>query len=105
MFDNPDRMKWGARAGYNWDDVKDIKKDIVPKISKELVLAYADEMEELVTQTITSMNSEKLKEKDGFHWFESILEKFLYLLRHNMHHNGELSRALRDWGFKRSKWI
>jgi len=105
MNDNPDAMNWGGRAGYNWDDVKDIEKDILPLISKELVTSYLDEMEELVTKTITSMDSKKLEAKDGFHWFESVLEKFLYLLRHNMHHNGELSRALRDWGCKRSKWI
>ena len=103
--DDPDAMKWGYRAGYNWDDAKDIEKDVLPKITKKLVLTYLDEMEELVTKTITSMNSEKLETKDGFHWFDSVLEKYLYLLRHNMHHNGELSRTLRDWGCKRSKWV
>ena len=105
MNDDPDVMKWGSRAGYNWDNVKDIEKDILPLISKELVIAYLDEMEEKVTKTITSMDSKKLEAKDGFHWFESVLEKYLYLLRHNMHHNGELSRSLRDWGCKRSKWV
>jgi len=102
---NPDVMEWGSRAGFDWDSVKDKEKDILPNISKELVKTYLDEMEEQVTNTITSMNGEKLAAKDGFHWFESVLEKYLYLLRHNMHHNGELSRALRDWGCKRSKWI
>ena len=105
MNDNPDTMNWGGRAGYNWDDVKDEEKDILPKISKKLVLSYLDEMEKHVTKTISSMDSEQLETKDGFHWFESVLEKYLYLLRHNMHHNGELSRALRDWGCKRSKWV
>ena len=105
MYDNPDSMKWGARAGYTWTDTTDIEKDIVPKITKKLVLTYLDEMEEHVTKTISSMDSKKLESKDKFHWFESVFEKYVYLLRHNMHHNGELSRTLRDWGCKRSKWI
>lgn len=105
MNDNPDKMKWGNRAGFNWDKVEDKEKDVLPKITKGLVLAYLDEIEELVTKTITSMSVEQLEAKDGFHWFESVLEKYLYLLRHNMHHNGELSKTLRDWGCKRSKWV
>jgi len=102
---NPDDMKWGSRAGFDWDSAEDKEKDVLPKISKKLVTAYLGEMEELVTKTITSMDSEKLAAKDGFHWFDSVFEKYLYLLRHNMHHNGELSRTLRDWGCKRSKWV
>ena len=103
--EGPDGMKWGSRAGFDWDTVKDKEKDILPKISKDLVISYLDEMEERFTKIMSSMDIKKLSAKDGFHWFESVFEKFLYLLRHNMHHNGELSRALRDWGCKRSKWI
>ncbi|MHA1137891.1 MAG: DinB family protein [Candidatus Thorarchaeota archaeon] len=105
MNESPDGMKWGNRAGFDWDNVKDKEKDVLPKISKELVSTYLDEMEELVTKTICAMDSEKLNSKDGFHWFESIFEKLIYLLRHNMHHMGQLSRSLRDWGCKRAKWV
>ena len=76
MNDNPDAMKWGNRAGFDWNKVEDKEKDVLPKISKELVITYLDEMEELVTKTITSMNNKKLEAKDGFHWFESVFEKF-----------------------------
>ncbi|TFG25941.1 DinB family protein [Candidatus Thorarchaeota archaeon] len=105
MNDDPDVMNWGSRAGFDWDNVKDKQKDVLPKISKKLVMTYLDEMEKRFTQTINSMTTEKIESKDGFHWFDSIFEKLLYLLRHNMHHNGELSRTLRDWGCKRSKWV
>ncbi|MGY5857727.1 MAG: DinB family protein [Candidatus Thorarchaeota archaeon] len=105
MNDGPDEMKWGSRAGFDWDKVEDKEKDVIPKITKKLVLTYQDEIEERFMKIMSSMNSEKLDTKDGFHWTESILEKYLYLLRHNMHHNGELSRSLRDWGLKRSKWV
>ncbi|MGY5878705.1 MAG: hypothetical protein RTV31_00585, partial [Candidatus Thorarchaeota archaeon] len=69
MNDNPDVMNWGSRAGFDWDKVEDKEKDVLPLISKELVITYLDEMEELVTKTITSMDSKKLEAKDGFHWF------------------------------------
>ena len=105
MNDSPDEMNWGSRAGFDWDKVEDKEKDVLPKITKELVLTYQDEMEERFMKFMNSMDSKKLEVKDGFHWFESVLEKYLYLLRHNMHHNGELSRSLRDWGLKRSKWV
>ena len=103
--DDPDVMKWGNRAGFDWDNIENKERDVLPKISKNLVTIYLDEVEELVTKTITSIDSKKFASKDGFHWFESVFEKYLYLLRHNMHHNGELSRTLRDWGCKRSKWV
>lgn len=105
MNNNPEGMVWGSRAGFDWDTVKDKEKDILPKISKNLVITYLDEIEEQFTKILKSMDSEKLNSTDGFHWFESVFEKLLYLLRHNMHHNGELSRSLRDWGCKRSKWV
>ena len=105
MNDSPDGWKWGSRAGFDWDTVENKDKDILPKITKKLVSTYLDDMEKLVTKSLNSMDTKKLDSKDGFHWFESVLENLLYLLRHNMHHVGELSRSLRDWGCKRSKWV
>jgi hypothetical protein len=105
LRDNPDGMKWGARAGFDWDKVEDKEKDILPKITKKLVIDYLDDMEKRLDETLTSTNDQKISSKDGFHWFKSVFEKYIYLLRHNMHHNGELSKTLRDWECERSKWI
>ena len=102
---DPDAMKWGKRAGYNWDHVKDIEKDILPLITKELVNSYLDDMEKTYAKAFSSMTLDELAGKDGFHWFTSVYEKLVYLLRHNMHHQGELSRTLSDWGCKRAKWV
>jgi uncharacterized damage-inducible protein DinB len=104
LGENPDTMTWGAKAGFNWEEADDKEKDILPKITKKLVMMYLDEVETLAKNTITTLSIETLSSKDGFHWFKSVLEKLLYLLRHNMHHIGELSKTLRDWECKRAKW-
>ena len=93
----PEEMEWGKKAGFNWDNVSDIKKDILPKITKELVLEYLNEMEERVSSFLSNSTPEGLLEKDGFHWFSCILSKLIYLLRHTTFHAGELGRMLREW--------
>ncbi len=103
--DSPDKMKWGDRAGYHWEKGIDVEKEILPKITKEIVTDYLRDIEELVTKTLSSMTMENLIANDEFHWFESVFEKLIYLLRHNMHHIGELSKTLRDWGSKTAKWV
>jgi len=102
--DSPDKMKWGDRAGYRWKKGIDVEKEILPKITKDLVMVYLGDMEELVTKTLSSMTMENLISTDEFHWFESVFEKLVYLLRHNMHHIGELSKTLRDWDCEHVKW-
>ncbi len=102
---SPDTMKWGERAGYNWDDVKFVETDVLPLITKSLVTEYLDEMEQKITILLDSTTDSLLSGKDGFHWFESIYEKLIYLLRHNMSHIGELYRSLREWDCKHGKWV
>lgn len=102
--DNPDEMTWGQRAGYDWESSKDTKTDILPKITKEIVLAYLEETEKRLKDTFDLLDIERLNSKDEFKWFLSVFEKLVYLLRHNMHHIGELSKTLRDWKCERAKW-
>jgi hypothetical protein len=90
-------MEWGKRAGYSLENVKDIKKDILPKITKELVLNYLQEIEDRVKSFLSNSSVESLLEKDSFHWFSSVLSKFIYSLRHTTYHVGELARVLREW--------
>jgi hypothetical protein len=101
---NPDDMNWGGRAGYSWYEGIDIRKDIVPKITKDLVLSYIQEVEKELKSLFAGMSEETLLNKDGFHWFACVLEKLQYALRHTAHHCGELSLALRQWGEPHNRW-
>ena len=101
---DPDVMKWGGRAGFEWKKGIDRKTEILPKITKGLVLAYLDDIEQAITTRIGGMKAGDILTKDKFHWFDSIFEKYLYLLRHTMHHTGELIRTLREWELDPAKW-
>lgn len=102
--ESPNGMKWGGRAGYVWRESIDIESEILPKITKEIVSNYLLEMEDNLKSLFASIDIKDLSEKDGFDWFESKFEKLVYLLRHNMHHIGELCKTLREWDCKRVKW-
>jgi len=101
---SPDEMSWGQRAGYNWDDVQNVEDDILPLLSKQLMTDYLREMEVVITDILKPISTKELFSKDGFHWFESIFHKYIYLLRHNQHHIGELSLVLRILDEKPAKW-
>ncbi len=101
---DPDEMIWGARAGINWNDVDDIKKEVLPKLTKELVNSYLLEIGKLLADTMRIVPDDEFHKIDGFHWFSSILEKLIYLLRHTNYHVGELNRALREWGLAPARW-
>ncbi len=101
---DPDSMMWGGRAGFEWGEGVDIKREILPKLTKDLVNSYLRETKESLGNLLGSTKNQNILEKDGFYWFSSILEKLMYLLRHTMYHIGELSRALRDWDCEHAKW-
>ena len=100
----PDTMEWGKKAGFNWENVKNIKSDILPRITKELVLEYLAEIEERVNSFVSDSTPQSFLEKDGFHWFPCILHKLIYLLRHTTYHVGELSRMIREWECELLHW-
>lgn len=104
LRDDHEGMVWGKRAGYSWTDDIDVKKDILPKIPKELALTYITEVEEKLSSILTNLSDKDLLKKDGFHWFSCILEKLQYALRHSAQHCGELSLALRTWDSPHVKW-
>ncbi len=101
---NPERMKWGERAGFTWSKEMNIEKDVLPLITKELVLEFLEEVQDELTARLNELSPQDLAEKDGFYWFKCVFEKYVYLLRHNMHHIGELARTLREWGQEPAKW-
>ncbi len=100
----PKGMVWGERANYSWNDVKDIESEILPKITKELVLTYIEEVEENLSHKLAKTSDDKLLVTDEFKGFSSILEKLQYALRHTAQHCGELSLALRSWDSPHTKW-
>ncbi|MFQ5976553.1 MAG: hypothetical protein ACE5OZ_00300 [Candidatus Heimdallarchaeota archaeon] len=81
------------------------RREKIAKIRKECCMNYLEEMENRLVDILASATKSELLEKDGFPWFSSKFEKLLYLLRHNMHHIGELNKALRDDDGVRIKWL
>ena len=104
--DTPEGMEWGKRAGFSWED--DDEKTILKRISsltKEYLLEYLDEIEIEVSQFLEESSEQDLFGTDEFdHGNLLILKKMLYLLRHNLHHIGELNKVLRDTDSTRIMW-
>ncbi len=98
-------MVWGSRAGFDWkDDSKDAISKKKTEITKEFLLEYLKEIDERVSKFLKENKDEDLLKKDSFHWFKSVYEKLIYLLRHNSFHIGELAKTLREWKIERIKW-
>jgi len=105
FHNSPESMEWGKRANINWE--KDTESSIAEKkkkITKDDLLRYLKEIKLRTKSIFESTRDTALYKKDEFHWFNSILEKYLYSLRHSMHHIGELNKALRDNDCPRIKW-
>ena len=103
---NPDEMKWGSKAGYDWNtDSKETIEKKKKEISKALLLEYLEEVDKKVIDFLKDKSDKDLLKKDDFHWFASIYEKLVYLLRHNSFHVGELAKTLREWECNRIKWV
>ena len=101
MRNSPDGMVWGKLLGDT--ENKDLSvKTVYP--SKGILIGSLEEINKQITKYLKRIEFENLLQKDDFKWFSSIFEKLLYLLRHNAHHLGELSRMLREWNCKRMKW-
>ncbi|MFW9919279.1 MAG: DinB family protein [Candidatus Thorarchaeota archaeon] len=104
LASNPNDMKWGSRAGFDYEYTKDKEKDILPLITKEKVLHYLVDIQHSLDALYETMTDEKLANQDGFDWFGNVFEKHLYLLRHNQHHLGELALISRQYGISPIKW-
>ncbi|NHJ12159.1 MAG: DinB family protein [Candidatus Thorarchaeota archaeon] len=104
MRNEPGDMKWGARAGYEWHESIDIKTEILPMITKQLVRSFLDEIQSSLDDIMGAITDNAISTQDGFYWFRSVHDKLLYLLRHTAHHLGELARTLREWKLDPVKW-
>lgn len=101
---DPDAMKWGVRAGFEWSPDTNIEKDVLPRLTKELVNSYMLEVRQKLSNVLSPMRDEEFFQTDGFHWIDSVFEKLVYCLRHTAHHVGEICRALIEWGLEPVKW-
>ena len=100
----PEGMLWGARLGQvNWWE-KISAKEAAEQVVKGDTLIYLNEIAFYIENHLKRVSDQDLLAKDGFHWFSSILEKYLYLIRHNTYHLGELTMDLRNRGSERIKW-
>jgi len=102
---SPKDMEWGKRAGINWKE--DSQQEIAKKksmITKEQMKDYLDDIKLWFSGILAGSSGAVLFEKDDFSWFNSKLEKYIYSLRHSMHHIGELNKTLRDNDLERIEW-
>ena len=103
---NPDDMVWGLISKIDWEN--DSEEEVIKKkeanISKVIMIEYAESIRQKISNILSNSKDKDLLEKDDFHWFNSIFEKYIYLLRHNMFHLGELSQLLRNNKSDRIEW-
>jgi uncharacterized damage-inducible protein DinB len=99
--DTPDGMEWEKLLKELNTEDKPLDEVYPPRV---ILSDFLEKTEVEVTSYIKGLTLDKLLEKDDFKWFSSVFEKLLYLMRHNQHHIGELSRMLREWDCERVKW-
>lgn len=99
-------MKWGKQAGINWEtDSEDEINKKKTNITKASLLRYLKEIENKITDILNNFSDDDFFNTDRFDQGNLyVLEKMLYLLRHNMHHIGELNKVLRDLNCQRISW-
>ncbi|MHA1304337.1 MAG: hypothetical protein ACTSQE_12240 [Candidatus Heimdallarchaeaceae archaeon] len=101
----PEGMKWGSKANIDYkEDTEEIIEKKWRELAKSDLLRYHNEIKEKISTILTKTTNVDFMLKDDFHWFDTILEKYLYLLRHTMYHIGELAKALRNWDCSHIKW-
>ena len=103
--DTPKGMLWGARLGKVkwWETIS--PREAAEKVVKGDTLIYLYEIARYIEDYLKRVSNEDLLVEGGFHGFSSILEKYVYLIRHNTYHLGELTMDLRVRGFDRIKWV
>ena len=96
-------MEWGARGRIDWDSLDSLDEKI-KYLTKDFLRDYLNEIKGTLTSTLSTLSYQQMVSTDDFSWFSSILDKYLYLLRHNMMHIGELNKTLRDFQRPRLQW-
>jgi len=102
----PQGMEWGKRANINWEiDSEDEINNKKSKVTKGFLLQYLEEVEKRISDILINSTDDEFFNTDGFDQGNLfVFEKLIYLLRHNMHHIGELNKVLRDSNNERISW-
>jgi len=102
----PQGMEWGKRANINWEiDSEEEINNKKSQITKEFLLQYLEEVEKRISDILINSTDDEFFNTDEFDQGNLfVLEKLIYLLRHNMHHIGELNKVLRDSNNERISW-
>ena len=100
---SPDDMEWGLKGNIDWESSLSLEQKI-SRLTKTLVVQYLDEIQPKLTKIFALTPNSQFFKPDSFSWFPCILDKYLYLLRHNMMHIGELNKALRNCNNPRINW-
>jgi hypothetical protein len=104
---------WLNKIGLTWDQIDFSKNEfvtkILPRITKEFVLDYFKEVRTSTIDRLNSLTDENLTDIEVCGWseglFNTVLERLIYLLRHQHQHCGELALALRTWACDRLEWV
>lgn len=105
LLDDPNEMRWGERAGINWEkDKGDSLVEKMNKITKDFVKSYIIEVKENLNQKFKNTSDVEFLSTDKFSDFSSNLERHIYSIRHAIFHVGELNKTLRNNNEKRIKW-
>ena len=64
--DYPKGMMWGGKAGFDWDKAKNIESQVLPKITKDIVSSYLEEMEERLDIFFETKGVTQLSSTDDF---------------------------------------
>ena len=93
MGTSMDGYPWGKRF-CDWEGGE---AEELP--TRDELLAYADEVAGKLDERLRGLTEEAAAAESPFHWTgASLLGHWLYVLRHTMHHTGELNMLLRVWG-------
>ncbi|MFW9855177.1 MAG: hypothetical protein ACFFFG_08945 [Candidatus Thorarchaeota archaeon] len=105
LRDDPRGMKWGHKIGIVWDtQSQDEIQGLKLQITKDFLQEFLVEIENKASLTLASLSDIEMFSQDGFDWFETRFEKYLYVLRHTAFHIGECNKALRDNDSPRIEW-
>jgi len=98
--ETPDGFAWGARFGVDWEGAR---PDQLP--TRTQTLGYLDEVEGRVDEWLQSMDDSVMLSGHPFPWTgDTVLQRAMYLLRHNQHHIAELNLELRRRGLPSADW-
>lgn len=91
-------FEWGYRFGGDWEGMK---PEDLP--SQEAMLTYLEEINPKVEAWLLDLDL--MASDEAFPWpGGTLLDRALYLLRHNQHHIGELWAACKQHDLDLPKW-